>query len=57
MNHDYIWLFNSPKGKFQDENMRTRPKGSGTISALVSNAMCGNLAYQPHDKDREEEEK
>jgi len=26
--------------------MRTRPSGSETISALVSNATCGNSAYQ-----------
>ena len=37
----------SPKGKFQDEIMRTRPRGSGTISALVSKAILGSLAYKP----------
>jgi hypothetical protein len=35
-----------PKGKFQDEIMRMRPRGSGTISALVSKAICGSLAYK-----------
>jgi len=37
-------IFYSPKGKFHDEIMRTRPSGSATISALESSAICGNLA-------------
>lgn len=45
-------MVNSPMGKFQDETMRRRPEGSGTISALVSSAISGNLAYQPHIKER-----
>jgi len=38
-------VINSPKGKFQDEIMRTRPRGSWTISALESNAIDGSGAY------------
>ena len=31
------------KGKFQDEKMRTRPRGSGTSSAVVGSAINGTL--------------
>jgi hypothetical protein len=46
INFLYIYL---PKGKFHDDIMRTRPRGSATISALESNAICGSLAcYVKH---------
>ena len=31
------------KGKFQDEKMRTRPRGSGTSSAVVGSAINGTF--------------
>lgn len=43
----FLELIYSPKGKFQDEKMSTRPRGSGTISAVLSRAIFGSLAYQP----------
>ena len=36
-----------PKGKFQDEIIRTRPRGSGTNSADDGNATTGNVTCQP----------
>lgn len=35
-----------PNGKFQEEKMRTRPRGSGSNSADDGNAANGNLACQ-----------
>lgn len=33
-------------GRFQEEKMRTRPRGSGTNSADESSAIAGSFAYQ-----------
>jgi hypothetical protein len=40
-----MYIYNLPNGKFQDEIMRTRPRGSWIISALESNAIAGSGAY------------